>query len=245
MHSLIYHWNDKEFRKGVLITGHEEAMFYRPLLVGDDDTRAFVVVTVRNSRYEDLASGKEILKTRHTKKVTGSAVKFFDKVDFESLCGGLSQTPENDFYGVVEKYPAAWKALRALGTDINEYAPVKTREYKIKGKQRVKKIGNAFETRSGIDGEISNEFFTRLCLLAEGRSAAFYSDSFKTVSRNFEKLLKVMEFVLSRNKTFLTANYVITNGRLKKRRPLMRPAHEHGDLLNKLLFLRKKWRLIT
>ncbi|MDR1858528.1 MAG: hypothetical protein LBQ69_03575 [Treponema sp.] len=242
MHSLILHWNDEAFRKGVLITGLEEAVFYEPK-IKDDDTRAFVVLTIRNSLYENLENND-----KYTKKVTGAAIRFFNKLDFGQLCGKLDKKDTADFYGVAEKYPIAWRALKELSADFTGqkwYNPVSAPRYEIRDKQRVNASNNVTEVGSGIDPEISGKLFSALCAIEEDRIDTFHVDCFKMVSRHFEKLLQVLEFVLSRNKPFLSANYRITNGYLVKRGHLLRPGHRldeadrkqglYADALNSLV----------
>jgi hypothetical protein len=228
MYSLISHWNDEAFRKGILITGLEEAVFYDPP-IGTDDARAFVVLTIRNSLIEDF-----IIDIGYIKKVTTEAIKFFSRVDFRRLCDE-AEGDTADFYAVAENYPAAWRALRELASDFTgekKYSPVVAPRYEIKGKQRVP-VTTEGVTQSGIDPEISNELYSVLCNVAEDKNGYFYSDCFKAVSRHFEKLLRVMEFILSRNKIFVTANYAIANGYLKKRSPLLRPASDPGETMKK------------
>lgn len=62
----------------------------------------------------------------------------------------------------------------------------------------------------------------------------FFTDSFKLVTRNFEKLLKTMEFVLQRNKIFITCNYMISNGYVAKRLGLLRATHVGLDTPHKI-----------
>ena len=53
--SILHRWNDVPFRKTVLLAGREESEFYVPSSA-DEDARALVVVGIRNTLVEDLAS---------------------------------------------------------------------------------------------------------------------------------------------------------------------------------------------
>ena len=49
-----------------------------------------------------------------------------------------------------------------------------------------------------------------------GKQDAFYVDSFKALSRNFEKVLHVIQILLESDRAFVTCNYYISNGYLEK-----------------------------
>ena len=55
-------------------------------------------------------------------------------------------------------------------------------------------------------------------------------DSFKYLSRNFEKNLKVLEFILTHDTIFLTNNYLIANDYVLRRCNLV--CAMHGDGFN-------------
>jgi len=57
----------------------------------------------------------------------------------------------------------------------------------------------------------------------------FICDSFKSVSRNIEKLLTVMEYVLGNDHAFITSNYLISNGHIERRPKLLKPGHDIED----------------
>ena len=50
--SCIYYWDIEQFRKGLLVIGSEEGLFYEP--AAENDIRNFVVMTIRNSELEWL-----------------------------------------------------------------------------------------------------------------------------------------------------------------------------------------------
>ena len=49
IYSLLYHWNDFEFRNAFLSIGLEEATYYQPSK--NLDLKSFVVVAIRNSQF--------------------------------------------------------------------------------------------------------------------------------------------------------------------------------------------------
>jgi hypothetical protein len=58
----------------------------------------------------------------------------------------------------------------------------------------------------------------------------FFSPSFKSISRNPEKLLSILDCVLRFGGTVLTPNYLLSPTYLARRNPLLRPIHDISDL---------------
>ncbi|MCL1912859.1 MAG: hypothetical protein FWG10_02995 [Eubacteriaceae bacterium] len=54
----------------------------------------------------------------------------------------------------------------------------------------------------------------------------FIGDSFKGASRNIEKLLAIMEYVLGNDLAFITSNYLIANGYIEQRMKPLKPGHD-------------------
>jgi hypothetical protein len=50
------------------------------------------------------------------------------------------------------------------------------------------------------------------------------------LTRNIDKLVKVIEYVLRKDCTFMTSNFYISNGYVAKRKDLLRPAHYDDDV---------------
>lgn len=65
-----------------------------------------------------------------------------------------------------------------------------------------------------------------------GRIDIFYVDCFKGLTRNFEKVLHVLEIILQSGKAFVTCNYYISNGRIEKRRKILRASHSQKDMFD-------------
>ncbi len=65
-----------------------------------------------------------------------------------------------------------------------------------------------------------------------GRLDIFYVDCFKGLSRNFEKVLHVLQIILQSGKAFVTCNYYISNGRIEKRRKILRAFHCQKDMFD-------------
>lgn len=67
-----------------------------------------------------------------------------------------------------------------------------------------------------------------------GEISTFYVDSFKRLSRNFEKILHVLQIVLQSGKAFVTCNYYISNDRIEKRSKILRAAHTEKEMFDNL-----------
>lgn len=249
MMSLFKHWTDEKFRKTVLFTGIEEGFFYEPF--ASDDIRSLVVVTIRNSMLEILASdnyGKlwngRILTNDEIKQITSTGIEYFADIDFDSELQSLNFTNVQDIYNNVKKnYPVAWAAIEVMANSLNsseKYKKVVVR----KEKELLKKIKDAVCTQAvsnefkvildGYDPTIENEMLSILYQAYTMQGFVLFSDCFKMISRNFEKLFRIMDFVLCCNRAFVTSNYYIANGYVSKRVPLIKPAHNMNDVQNNI-----------
>ena len=90
MISIIFHWNEIDFRKAILITGLEEAEFYEP--DAEIDIKCFVVVTIRNSYLEQIFCDdchtfgmSKPLNEENVKIITGKAIEYFRSINFSEL----------------------------------------------------------------------------------------------------------------------------------------------------------------
>lgn len=70
----------------------------------------------------------------------------------------------------------------------------------------------------GYSLEFDDNLKEELGNVMSGRLDILYVDCFKGLSRNFEKVLHVLQIILQSGKAFVTCNYYISNGRIEKRR---------------------------
>lgn len=240
MCSLLSGWDEEEFRKTVLFVTDEEALFYEP--DAPEDVKRFVVATIRNSMLEIAASincvrfkMQEPLSDKTIRNVTSNAIMYFRKCDFYALKEETKSIEYTDVYKeAVQKYPLAWEVLKkaaltgntealfekvsqktSTGADImfseKEYTPVICDGYSL-------------EFDDSLRGELDK--------ISSGAVEVFYVDCFKMLSRNFEKVLHVLQIIFEHDKIFLTCNYYISNGVIEKRKKILRAAHNRTkDLL--------------
>ena len=58
----------------------------------------------------------------------------------------------------------------------------------------------------------------------------FAVDSFKACTRNIEKLLIIIEYLLQNGTEFVTSNYMIANGYLERRINLLKPGSDYIEM---------------
>src|SRR6185437_7426627 len=75
---------------------------------------------------------------------------------------------------------------------------------------------------SGMAEQIEPELQRMLRLVRTGLYPGIFSDSFKMITRNPQKLFAVMEFVLANGRAVVTHNYYVRNGYVARRTPLVR-----------------------
>ncbi|HEX5414149.1 MAG TPA: hypothetical protein VFZ25_00685 [Chloroflexota bacterium] len=240
--SVLSRWNDGDFREAILVLGEEEAAFWEPEDV-DLAIRSLVVVGVRNSLVEDLSSTTEaarglglsraVLPDGEMPLLTREAIRYFDSVELEKECRSIAvPPPPQDVYGPLQtKYPLTWRAL----TELSElphgeaaYAPLAARAPALAvGRPVDLHLTTLGSPRflSGMAAEIEPELQRLLRLARSGIYPGLFSDSFKTITRNPQKLFAVMEFVLAHGQAVITHNYYLRNGYVARRTPLVRPAH--------------------
>ena len=250
IYSCVYYWIDEQFRKGLLLIGSEEGLFYEP--EADNEIRSFVVVAIRNSEIEWLQTDNYALagiKSRYddsyVKHITSEAIKYFKDVDFSILSEELEE-PENNVYGeLADKYPAAFLALTALGTIDKQVFGYKKAEVVDmpdlsilpieKNVLRVESHGERTDfTHTMTDGIAFSIDQSLLDILKNSveKKVPFISDSFKSVSRNIEKLLLIMEYVLRHDIPFVTSNYFITDDYIERRAKIIRAGHDREGIIH-------------
>lgn len=241
--SLLSYWTDEPVRQTLLLPGREEATFYEPTSA-DLDVRSLVVMAIRNSRLEDLASTPEaarqlgradqVLRDRDIAAITGEAIRYFEAVDLQKLGRAVrsASIPGDPFAGISAAYPAAWRAVGELGRLAGAertYSPVGAKVPNLAlgpsllAGWHVASRGS--HVVSGMDGSIEPSLQRVLRLVKNGVVPALYADSFKMITRHPGKLFAVLEFVLGNNRAVVTQNYYLSNGFVARRIPLIRPAH--------------------
>ncbi|MFD3447437.1 hypothetical protein ACFDTO_22855 [Microbacteriaceae bacterium 4G12] len=245
IYSLLSHWNDIEFRRVILSTGLEEATFYEPKV--GIELRCFVVAAIRNSLFENLVSTKKAardlgLDTRpipecDVKNFTQEAIFFFKDIDFDELNINLQLSSREDVYkDLPGKYPVAWKALFQLGKWSNKaqnYNSLNIGPYDLPELQKRMTTPSKsipVDVQSGIDSEFNRELLGILSQISQSSQPFFYTDCFKMLTRNIDKLLKVIEYVLRRDCIFITSNLYLSNGYVSKRKELLPPAHTTREI---------------
>jgi len=239
MLSLLQYWQDEEFRNTILTIGLEEATFYKPN--AKIEIKCFVVVTIRNSLLETLASdgykklyAKRMITDDEIQKITSAAIEYFAKIDFKSLKETLDFNGIDNIYKTLkETYPVAWRALSVIGNTSKKTCRYDKGEKTSNNDlinliscddcEQVRKFNKVI--MSGYDETLDEELVKILKSAYSKPGYVFYSNCFKMISRNVRKLFRVIDFLLCSDATIITINYYITNGYIEIRRPFIRPAH--------------------
>lgn len=240
MCSLLSRWEQEDFRRTVLFVTDEEALFYEPVVA--DDVRRFVVATIRNSMLEVAASVNcnqfkmlEPLSNEKIKSITSNAIRYFKQCKFETLQNEARNLEYVDVYGeAIQKYSLAWAVLKraalSSGTvdvfkKLHEVNSENVGEVTFENKyKKVVCDGYSLEFDDYLKEELGN--------VISGRVDIFYVDCFKGLSRNFEKVLHVLQIILQSEKAFVTCNYYISDGRIEKRRRILRAFHCQKDMFD-------------
>ena len=246
MCSLLSKWDDEEYRRTILFVTDEEALFYEPYAAAE--VKEFVVAALRNSMLEVAASVnctqfkmQDPLSNEKIRQLTSDAIVYFRQCIFASLREEAQSMEFKDVYGqAIKKYPLAWDVLKktALMTgEILEFAGAdqtvsEYEDQKLDCRKYDKVIcdGYSLEFDEYLEEALGN--------LISGHTEVFFVDSFKILSRNFEKVLHVLQIILENGRTFVTCNYYISNGYIEKRKEILRAAHSEKDVLKNLRNMR-------
>jgi hypothetical protein len=220
-----------EIRQTILFLGLEEALFYEPK-TADLDLKCLVVVAVRDSELENVASVEGVAPDLGTnlvmKTVTTVAINTFQKGDLFST---LTTPPQlNTYAHLPSTYPLAWEAVTHLSrlseTSIESHYDTPSGnpqpaafDFSDRGE-----VGMVKTIKSGMDPSI-DELSDLLASVAKGEMEFFFTDSFKTITRNPDKLLYIIEFLLSHQKALVTNNFYISPGYVSRRPKLLRPVN--------------------
>lgn len=243
--SLMGNWHDTKFRKTALLLGREDAKFYQPASVALE-IRALVAVGVRNSMLEDLTAAHSYVRALQpvagclpdsfVPSITSKAISFFASA-WHTLGGWHVAQPtarDDIFRTLAQRFPRAWQRLELLATspkqeqDIQDdatgqFQPVQFDDPDIEATAKVTVL-------SGYAPTIDPDLRHMLEVLRQGEVEFFYTNSFKWLTRNPEKLLRVIESLISWNRTYVTNNYVIRHNYCARRQPLIRPGHTTADV---------------
>ena len=208
--------------------------------------RSFVVVAIRNSYIESAGSifyqqygfEKQIFdyedETKNIKNemkmITSRAIQYFKELDFTSLSTQIHLKKEEDYYlNILTKYPDSYQVLKRLAnTKKNEEYFEKLKVTKcsnicIQGMNTTSERKMTV-TEDGYSKEIGLELTKALQAYLQ-YNRPFVTHSFKYITRNFEKLLRVLQCLLENDLIYVSSNYYISNGYVAKRKKLRRVPH--------------------
>ena len=247
--SLLRHWDDRIFRNTVLLLGLEEGTFYEP--ASKIDVRCFVVVTIRNSPLETIQSDsyKEAglsspISNSAVKEITAEAIHYFCKQDFSVLCKQAKASSKRDLYGeIMRTHPVTWAALTKLVTTTAkaiDYTSIPCNTPFVLNSVILQQEDCSEFTKfssilfDGFNPSIDPSLAELLSHLCATENNAFIVDSFKSLTRNAEKLFSVIEFLLSRGHIFVTSNFYLENGHVERRIKPLRAGHTTTEMLHNL-----------
>lgn len=178
---------------------------------------------------------KQGLSDTQVKDITEKAIVFFNKYEKAQLVDECIGFDFEDIYGIaIKKYPLAWEVIKRLAN-----MPENSKSfYRIDEKNsKMLTFENIKLSEVVCDGytlEFDEALKQALGEVLAGKIDVFFSGCFKMISRNFEKVLHVLEILLEHDKEIITVNYYISNNYLEKRKHLVKAAHNIRDLVHNI-----------
>lgn len=191
---------------------------------------------------------QDSLSSQDVKEITSGAVRFFNPLDFSSMCLQAKNCSGYDYYQeIAERHPAAWAALRALGTTSAKIIDYPKAQYdtpfsieacdeiqtdcadELQQKRLIPKV--VFD---GYSAMWDPQLLEVLRSLSPSSRSIFVVESLKSATRNFEKLLDILEFLLTHDLKFASTNFYIENGHVERRIKPLRAGHTSKEIQKNL-----------
>ncbi len=242
--SLLRHWDNITFRKTLLLLGLEEGMFYEPK--GKTEIKSFVVMVIRNSPIETIQSNsytqagmKRIATDKDIKSITSAAITYFNKQDFYAMSSYAKTLNLPDYYyESLRSHPVAADALYQTANSSSKLIDYPQTQVTIPYELSELELytDNSYDIDKVItsvyDGyapDLDPMLANILINLSSGNNGTFIVDCFKSVTRNFDKLMDIIEYLLTRGIPFVTANFYFENGHTEQRGKLLRASHTNAE----------------
>ncbi|APU21379.1 hypothetical protein UA75_16865 [Actinoalloteichus sp. GBA129-24] len=181
------------------------------------EVKAAVAVVVRNGLLEETHTNGP-LNPGGIQAITTAATAPLSHLLAAGRCGLVRPDGENLFAGLPDTYPRAWSCLATLADTIGPGGrsayrppdgPVPTLP---EPGELVEAPAATSDDRVSVLSGIDDRFDRRLVEMLD--AAAFHGvvlwiSALSRISRNLEKLLRTLEFLIAHNATVLTTNYMI------------------------------------
>lgn len=146
------------------------------------------------------------------------------------------ETVENVYKTAFDKYPLAWESLYKLANLKEAKCFIEERTMPGRKEAITENDLNKLQTTicNGFTLEFDENLREAIRKAISEVSGCFYSDCFKMVSRNFEKVLHVLQIILEHDAVFCTCNYYISCHYIEKRKHILRAAHNSEDVIKNM-----------
>lgn len=248
--SVLRHWSDNEFTRTLLEVGMEEASRYTP---HDSDIviRSLVVLAVRNSLIEDMATTRPFRKEFQSDRspiisdadmpiLTQEAIQSLGSAHRQGAFQIFASASEADIFKTLQqKYPVTWNAFHAISQidggekhiqSIDAPAP----NLNLPDTGVTQNEAFHFVTSSGIDPRVDCGLAKLLRGVYDGPERNVFFPALKWLTRNTEKLFQVFEFILCRGSQIVTLNYCFSRTSICKRQYFVTPPHYTSEIAARL-----------
>ena len=229
-----------------MLLGLEEGNFYKPR-EASLKVKCFVVVTIRNSLLETIASVdykkaglEKYIEDEQVKNITMDAIRYFNALNLRKIAEKLEYCDCDDIYFKLEnQYKMAWKAFNELyccgGQErkyekIADYQHMNLKDLQPRQEVELKESKSFIQYESVISPVFNNQLINMIKQVINTDMPYFFIDCFKHLTRNVEKLFQILEILLQRNKVLLTSNYYIASNYVAKRTKLLRATHKTEEI---------------
>lgn len=129
----------------------------------------------------------------------------------------MEESSDNYYLNIMKKYPLAWEVIKKTAN--LKASELYFQQIEVPNENFIQINSTLIAKRGNYDQEA-----------IEPKSIGLITDSFKFLSRNFEKVLKTIQYLLERNSAFITFNYYLSNGYISTRKKLLKLAHGIAEI---------------
>jgi hypothetical protein len=241
LESLQANWDDVRFRNTALLPALEVAGSYQPQ--APLAIKALVVSAIRNSMLTELNASQpsnpafysvaNCLTDELMPEITGGAIEFF--VETWGERPNVAASKNDLFRQLAMKYPAAWRRFDALANSNQQEMHLEPEEiHPAPLEETEEPIPSKWLVESGYVTELGPYDVAILTAVRRQPNGLFFAPVFKMVSRNPEKVLRIIDMLVSWDKEFVTFNYFISKSYCARRKRLLSAPHDNGDVVRAL-----------
>jgi hypothetical protein len=207
LQSLLARWQDHAVCTTLLLIGREEGTFYQPELA-PLEIRALVVVAIRNSLLEELASShaalwspdfprrtRPLVQDEGIRAITQEAIVYWQHVNLARLSLPVPSPAQDCFGHLHQDFPHAWHVLSRLAQATTSTISFPACQAPLPELPTSSSLAAGASKQvvveSGLSPHLDSHLLGTLRAIHNGQLDLLFTDSWKMLTRHPEKLFRL------------------------------------------------------